>query len=65
LKKKKKKGKGRFIQNPNYEIPSLPLHTSERTVIIERKALSHLLNPKWLGRGKVPFFLGYSREQIQ
>jgi hypothetical protein len=62
LKKKKKKRKGRFIQNPNYEIPSLPLHTSERTVIIERKALSHLLNPKWLGRGKVPFFLGYSRE---
>ena len=40
----------------NYEIPSLPLHTSERTVLIERKALSHLLNPKWLGRGKVPFF---------
>ncbi|MBN8152309.1 hypothetical protein J0J37_22265, partial [Vibrio vulnificus] len=30
----------------------------------EREALSHLLNPKWLGRGKVPF-LGYSREQIQ
>jgi hypothetical protein len=23
---------------------------------IERNALSHLLNPKWLGRGKVSFF---------
>lgn len=62
-----KKGKGRLIQNPNYDIPSLPLHTSERTVLIDRNALSHLLNRKWLGRGKVPFFLGYSRsrEQIQ
>ncbi len=39
----------------NYEIPSLPLHTSERTVLIDRNALSHLLNPKCLGRGKVPF----------
>lgn len=64
--KKKKNEKGRLIQNPNYEIPSLPLHTSEGTVLIEREALSHLLNPKWMGRGKVPFFfLGYSREQIQ
>lgn len=51
-----KKGKGRLIQNPNYDIPSLPLHTSERTVLIDRNALSHLLNPKRLGRGKVPFF---------
>ena len=50
--------KGRLIQNPNYEIPSRPLHTSERTVLIEINALSHLLNPKWLGRGKVPFFEG-------
>lgn len=23
---------------------------------VERNALSHLRNPKWLGRGKVPFF---------
>ena len=52
-----KKGKGHLIQNPNYDIPSLPLHTSERTVLIDRNALSHLLNRKWLGRGKVPFFL--------
>ncbi|CAN7001858.1 unnamed protein product, partial [Brassica oleracea var. botrytis] len=37
----------------------------ERTVLIERKALSHLLNPKWLGRGKVPFLVGYSWEKIQ
>jgi hypothetical protein len=51
-----KNEKGRLIQNPNYEIPSFPLHTSEGTVLIEREALSHLLNPKWLGRGKVPFF---------
>ena len=50
------KCKGRLIQNPNYETPSLPLHASERTVLIEREALSHLLNPKWLGRGKVLFF---------
>ena len=57
-KKKNSKWKGRLIQNPNYEIPSIPLHTPERTVLIERKALSHLLNPKWLGRGKVPFFEG-------
>ena len=48
--------KGRLIQNPNYDTPSLPLHTSERTVLIDRNALSHLFNPKWLGRGKVPFF---------
>jgi hypothetical protein len=40
------KRKGRLIQNLNHHIPSLPLHTSERTVLIERKALSHLLNPK-------------------
>ncbi|KAL2240764.1 UNVERIFIED_CONTAM: hypothetical protein Sindi_0717600, partial [Sesamum indicum] len=26
--------------------------------LIEINALSHLLNPKWLGRGKVPFFEG-------
>jgi len=45
-KKKNEKCKGRLIQNPNYDISSLPLHTSERTVLIERKALSHLLNPK-------------------
>jgi len=40
------KRKGRLIQNLNHHIPSLPLHTSERTVLIERRALSHLLNPK-------------------
>jgi len=41
LKKKKCKikSKGRLIQNPNYDIPSLPLHTSERAVLIEIKAL--------------------------
>lgn len=43
---KNEKSKGRLIQNPNYDIPSLPLHTSERTVLIEINALSHLLNPK-------------------
>ena len=55
-KKGKKKGASYSKQNPNYDIPSLPLHTSERTVLIDRNALSHLLNlnPK-LGRGKVPF----------
>lgn len=55
---KNEKSKGRLIQNPkNYDIPSLPLHTSERTIliVIEINALSHLLNPKWLGRGKVPW----------
>ncbi|KAL2336743.1 hypothetical protein Fmac_011189 [Flemingia macrophylla] len=41
--------KGRLIQNPNYEIPYLPLHTLERTVLIEREALSHLLR---LRKGK-------------
>ena len=55
---KNEKSKGRLIQNPNYDIPSLPLHTSERTVLIEINALSHVLNPKWLGRGKGPFFEG-------
>ena len=45
-----------FKTPTNYEIPYLPLHTSERTVLIEREALSHLLKPKWLGRGKVPIF---------
>lgn len=49
------KKKGRLIQKPIYDIPSLPLHTSEHTVLIDRNALSYLLNPKWLGRGKVPF----------
>lgn len=53
---KNAKEKGRLIQNPNYDIPSLPLHTSERAVLI--KALWHLLNPKRLGRAKVPFFEG-------
>lgn len=47
---------------------SLPLHTSERAFLlsyrIKIKALSHLLNPKWNGWGKVPFW-GCSREQIQ
>lgn len=52
-KKKNEKEKGRLMQNPDYDIPSLPLHTSERTFLIERKALSHLLNPNW---GEVPFF---------
>ena len=56
--KRKKKWKGRLIQNPNHDTPSLPLHTSERTVLIEINALSHLLNPKWPGRGQVPFFEG-------
>jgi hypothetical protein len=37
--KKKCKKKGRLIQNLNYDIPSLPLHTSERAVLIEIKAL--------------------------
>lgn len=45
-KEKNQKCKGPLIQNPNYDIFSLPLHTSERTVLIERNALSHLLNPK-------------------
>ena len=38
---------------------SLSLHTLERTVlIIEREALSHLLNPKWqmAGERKGSFF---------
>lgn len=48
-----KNEKGRLIQNPNYEIPSRPLHTSERTVLIEREALSHLLKP---GEERFPFF---------
>ena len=39
----------------NYEIPSLPLHTSERTVLIEKEALSHLLNPKGNGWGEERF----------
>ena len=43
-----------------------PRNVTHRVLIlIERKVLSHLLNPKWLRRGKVPFFLGYFREQIQ
>lgn len=58
---KNEKGKGRLIQNPNYEIPYLPLHTSERTVLIERETLSHLLR---LGERKGSHFLGYSGEQI-
>jgi len=33
---REKKWKGSLIQNPNYEIPSLPLHASKRTVIIEK-----------------------------
>ncbi|KAF9599033.1 hypothetical protein IFM89_033378 [Coptis chinensis] len=49
-------GEGRLIQNSDYDIPSLPLYTSEGTVLIsyreERNTLSHLLNPKWLRRGK-------------
>lgn len=32
--------------NPNYDIPSLSLYTSKRTVLIEIKALSHLLSTK-------------------
>ena len=46
---------------------SISLHTLERTVLIEREALSHLLNPKWqmAGERKGSFFLGYFREQIQ
>ena len=55
--KTNEKRKGRLIQNPNHDIPSLPLHTSERTVLIEKNALSHLLNPKWLGRERF-FFEG-------
>lgn len=42
-----------LIQNPNSQIKSLALHTSERTIIIEREALSHLIKLKSLGRGKV------------
>lgn len=36
--------KSRLIQNPNYDISSLTLHTWERTVLvlIERNALSRL-----------------------
>ena len=44
------------IMKPLLSHFSLSLHTLERTVLIEREALSHLLKPKWLGRGKVPFF---------
>lgn len=40
---------------PNYVMPSLPLHTSERAVLIEGKVFSHLLNPKWWRVEKVPF----------
>ena len=50
--KKNEKPKGRLIQNPNYDIPSLPLH---RTVLIEINAISHLLNPKG-GERKGSFF---------
>jgi len=32
-----KNEKGRLIQNPNYETPSLPLHVSEHTVLILRE----------------------------
>ena len=46
-------------------IPSLPLHTSERTIFIERRALSHLLNPKWNGWGEEGSFWGYPREEIK
>ena len=52
-KEKNEKSKGRLIQNPNYDIPPRPLHTSERAVLIERKALSHLIKPKWLGKGSL------------
>lgn len=45
------KKKGRLIQKPIYDIPSLPLHTSEHTVLIDRNALSYLLNPKWMFPG--------------
>ena len=50
---KNEKEKGRLIQNPNYEIPYLPFHTSERTVLIEWETLSHLLR---LGEERFPFF---------
>ena len=34
-----------------------PRNVTHRVLIlIERKVLSHLLNPKWLRGGKVPFF---------
>ena len=54
----KNEKKGHLIQNLNYDIPSLPLHTSEHTllIVVERNTFSHLLNPKCLGRGKVHFF---------
>lgn len=38
--------------------PTSHLVTHRVLILIERKVLSHLLNPKWLGRGKVPFFEG-------
>ncbi|PHU15527.1 hypothetical protein BC332_16732 [Capsicum chinense] len=62
-KKLKEKSKGLFIQNPNHDIPSLPLHTSECTLLIEVNTLSHLLNTKWLGRGKVSFYEGTPRNR--
>jgi hypothetical protein len=46
------------IMKPLLSHFSLSLHTLERTVLIEREALSHLLNPKWqmAGERKGSFF---------
>lgn len=38
--------------------PTSHLGTHPSYRLIEINALSHLLNPKWLGRGKVPVFEG-------
>lgn len=45
-----------LIQNRDYDIPSLPLHTPERTLLIERNAPSHLLNPEMAGERKGSLF---------
>lgn len=61
--------KGRLIQNPNYEIPSRPLHTSERTVLIERERRFHIFlsRNEMAGEreGSLFLVLGYSGKQIQ
>jgi hypothetical protein len=57
-KKCKKKSKGRLIQNPNYYIPSLPLHTSERAVLISYRDKGALTSssPEMAGESKGSFF---------
>src|ERR1051325_792850 len=56
----KKKMKRSSYSKPLLSHFSLSLHTLERTVLIEREALSHLLNPKWqmAGERKGSFFWG-------